>query len=202
MATTELSAASRARILEAAWERAVEQGPSAVSVKAIAAAAGVSRQLVYFHFTNRAGLLLAMARHHDTESGFRGRVAATRELEPVDGFEALLREWCAYLPELLPVARALEAAAITGDEGGPAWEDRIGELREAFRVALDRVATAGRLAAGWTAESAAAWACAHVEPGTWEQLVEVAGWSADDYTERTVRTLMDQLVAPGAKRIG
>ena len=189
MATTELSAETRSRILAAAWERAVEQGPGAVSVKAVAADAGVSRQLVYFHFTNRAGLLLAMARHHDTESGFRGRAAADPEARARRGFEALLREWCAYLPALLPVARALEAAAITGDEGGLAWEDRIGELREAFRLALERLAAAGRLASGWTVDAAAAWACAHVQPATWAQLVELCRWSPDAYTERTVGAL-------------
>ena len=43
-----------------------------VTVAEIAAATGVSRQLVYLHFYNRAGLLVAMARHHDGPSGFRG----------------------------------------------------------------------------------------------------------------------------------
>ena len=30
----------------------------------------------------------------------------------------MLRAWCDYVPEILPVARALEAALVTGDEGG------------------------------------------------------------------------------------
>jgi hypothetical protein len=30
--------------------------------------------------------------------------------------------------EILPVARALEAAVITGDEGGRAWQDRMDDL--------------------------------------------------------------------------
>ena len=44
-------------------------------MKDIAAAAGVSRQLVYFHYGNRAGLLTAMARHRDEASGFAQAVA-------------------------------------------------------------------------------------------------------------------------------
>src|SRR3954470_4835289 len=104
MTTTELSAETREQILDAAWHRVHEHGASAISVKDIAAAAGVSRQLVYFHYGNRAGLLTAMARHRDEASAFARAVAAG---EPLDG---LLRAWCDYVPEILPVVRALEAA--------------------------------------------------------------------------------------------
>src|SRR5215813_9184497 len=78
--TTELSADTRARILGTAWQLVQDRGAAAVTVKEVAAAAGVSRQLVYFHYQNRAGLLLAMARHRDRSSGFLRQVAATREL--------------------------------------------------------------------------------------------------------------------------
>src|SRR5262245_19637847 len=121
-----MSAATRARVLDAAWERVRQHGPAAVSVKDIAAAAGVSRQLVYFHYGNRAGLLTAMARHHD--EAFGREVVEAFRLPGIAALEALLRAWCAYLPDILPVARALEAALVTGDEGGTAWRDRMGEL--------------------------------------------------------------------------
>lgn len=194
MATTALSAATRTRILDAAWERVREDGAGAVDVKAIAAAAGVSRQLVYFHFENRAGLLTAMARHHDQASGFRRRVAAARSLEPVEALEALLREWCRYVRELMPVARALEAAAVTGDEGGSAWRDRMADLREAFRLALERVAEEGRLAPGWTVETAADWACARVQPATYAMLVDERGWRPKEFAERTIASVLGELV--------
>ena len=194
MTTTELSAETRARILGTAWRLVRERGPGAVTVKEVAAAAEVSRQLVYFHYQNRAGLLLAMARHQDRSSGFLRRVAATRDLPPVPGFEAFLRAWCAYLAEILPVARALEAAYITGDEGGEAWRDRMAELREACLIALDRIAGEGRLAPGWTAETAADWAWARVQPATWAHLVGMRGWDPGEYTECTVGSLLAELV--------
>jgi AcrR family transcriptional regulator len=198
MATTELSAGTRARILDAAWQRVRDHGTGAVSVKAIAEAAGVSRQLVYFHYRNRSGLLLAMARHRDKASGFPRQVAATRDLPPVDALEALLRAWCAYLPEMLPGARALEAALITGDEGGDAWLDRMSDLHEAYVRALRRVADEGRLASHWTVEAAADWTWARVQPSTWDHLVYHRGWSAREYTERTVDGLLAELVVPSA----
>jgi AcrR family transcriptional regulator len=195
MTTTELSADTRARILDTAWQLVQDRGTSAISVKEVAAAAGVSRQLVYFHYQNRAGLLLAMARHQDRSSGIRRRVAATRSLPALEGFEASLRELCAYLAEVTSVIWALEAAYITGDEGGEAWRDRMDELRQAYQVALEHVADAGRLAPGWTVELAADWTWSRVQPSTWAHLVGIRGWDPGTYTERTIGSLLAELIS-------
>jgi AcrR family transcriptional regulator len=197
--TSELSADTRARILDAAFRRVREGGTGAVSVKDIAAAAGVSRQLVYFHYGSRAGLLLAMARHRDEQSGFVGRVVAARELAPVPALEALLRAWCDYLPDVAAVARALEAALVTGDEGGTAWRERMRDLREALRRALDRIERDGRLAAGWTVARAADWAWSRIQPSTYAHLVDECGWPAAEYRRRTVASLLDELVSAPAR---
>ena len=162
-----------------------EHGTGAVSVKAIAEAAGVSRQLVYFHFRNRAGLLTAMTRHRDAASGFVARVTAAAALPPAAALEALLRAWCAYLPEILPVARALEAAHVTGDEGGEAWRDRMGGLREVIAAAVDRVARDGGLARGWSAATAADWLWAELQPAAFAHLA--AGAAGPPRTTRSGR---------------
>ena len=188
---------TRSRILEAAWELVGERGTTVgVTVAEIAAAAGVSRQLVYFHFENRAGLLAAMARHHDYESGFAGRVAAIRELPPTEALEGLLRAWCRYIPEILPVARALEAAEITGEEGGAAWRDRMDNLRGVFRAAVGRIEESGRLADGWTTETAADWVWARSHLESWQHLVVERGWSTKDYEERIVSSVLAEVLAP------
>ena len=62
------AADTRERIMETAWDLIRERGIADLTVAEIAAAAGVSRQLVYFHFANRAGLLVAMTRHQDARS--------------------------------------------------------------------------------------------------------------------------------------
>ena len=177
------------RILEKAWDLVTERGTVDVTVGEIAAAAGVSRQLVYFHFENRAGLLTAMARHRDETSGFVEAVAATRSMPPVEGLEQLLRAWCEYMPTIASVARALEVS----DDGGSAWRQRMGELRDALRVAVARV----DLAPAWTADAAADWAWSRIQPTTWQHLVGERGWTADEYTERTVRSLLAELVSRG-----
>jgi len=189
---------SRARILDTAWGLVRERGIDAVTVADIAAATGVSRQLLYVHFENRAGLLKAMARRHDVRSGFAGRAAETGALPPVAALERLLRLWFAYLPEILPVARALEAAAVNGDEGGLAWRDRMGDLRELFAAAVGRVAGDGRLAAGWTTTTATDWIWARAQPATFAHLVVDRAWPAADYTDRAVRSILSEVVSPGA----
>jgi AcrR family transcriptional regulator len=188
---------TRSRILEAAWSLVGErETTSGVTVAGIAAAAGVSRQLVYFHFENRAGLLAAMARHHDARSGFRERVAATRELPSAEGLEGLLRAWLGYVPEILPVARALEAAEIAGEDGGVAWRDRMDSLREVFRGAVAKIADDGRLAEGWTVETAADWVWARSHLETWQHLVGERGWSPADYAELSVRSILAEVLTP------
>jgi AcrR family transcriptional regulator len=182
---------TRTRILETAWRLARERGLGAVTVAEIAAAAGVSRQLVYVHFSNRAGLLVAMTRHQDARSGFRDRAWATRDLEPVAALEALIRAWHDYLPEILPVAAELEAAVITGEDGAEAWDDRMGELREAFRVAVERL----ELAPGWTVDTAADWAWARCQPSSWRHLVQERGWDPGEYARRTTASVLGEILA-------
>jgi hypothetical protein len=98
------------------------------------------------------------------------------------------------------VARALEAAATNGDEGGVAWRDRMGDLREVFAAAVERVDRDGRLAGGWTVASATDWVWARAQPATFHHLVVDRAWSADDYADRTVRSILAEVVAPGPGR--
>jgi AcrR family transcriptional regulator len=192
--TTNLSADTRKRILDAAWWAVRDRRSSRVSMKEIAEAAGVTRQLVYFHYGNRAGLLLAMARHRDEASGFRGRALASRDLAPDAALEALLGAWLDYLPELLPVARALEAAHLSGDEGGAAWQDRMEELHEALRFAVERISKAGGLASPWRVDAATDWIWARVQPSAWAHLVTERGWSPGDFRQRTIESLLAELL--------
>lgn len=196
MASTEISKETRDRILETAWKHARERGVDGLSVKDIAAAAGVSRQLIYFHYGNRAGLMLAMTRYQDERGPFARAVTRARELAPAEAFEALVRSWCEYVPEILPVARALEAALITGDEGGLAWKDRFADLHDILGWALNRVAKDGRLAADWTVETAADWAWAHLQVSVWDYLVEMRGWEPAECVERMTRSVVGELITP------
>lgn len=186
---------TRDRILEAAWGLVADRGASDVTMADVARAAGVTRQLVYFHFDTRAGLLVAMARHRDHVSGFLERVAATRQLPPVEALAALLAAWVEYVPAILPVARALEAGMARGEDEAAAWRDRMTDLREAFRLAVERVHAEGRLAATWTVDDAADWIWARSHLANHQHLVVERGWDADHYAQRTIASVLGDVVA-------
>jgi AcrR family transcriptional regulator len=191
---TEPGERTRTRILEAAWSEVRRRGTAEVTIARIAEAAGVTRQLVYFHFGNRAGLLTAMARHRDETSALPAEAAASRRMEPVGGLERLLRAWFVHVPDILPVSRALEAAMITGDEGGSAWRDRFAELHETLRIAFDRLARRGLLADGWTVSTATDWSWAAVQPAAWDYLVEERGWPPEEFVDLTIDLVLGRLV--------
>jgi AcrR family transcriptional regulator len=161
----------------------------------------VSRQAVYLHFGSRAGLLVAMARHHDRISGFAEQVARIGgSPEPADDLAQLVRAWCAYLPDILPVARALSAASTEDQDASSAWQDRMRALRDEFERVLAPLAAAGRLAPGWSTAEAAEWVWAMVHPDQWHHLVTECGWAAAAFTDRCAAAGAAVTIRPAAIR--
>ena len=78
----------RQHLLDETMAMVVEHGPTAVSMGAVADAAGVTRALVYKHFENKDALLVELYRREAAalDAAIRERVA-----EADDGFEPKLR---------------------------------------------------------------------------------------------------------------
>lgn len=186
---------TRDRLLQAAEDLIREVGVPVLTLAAVAKRAGVSRQAVYLHFGNRASLLVAMARRMDHVSGFVGRLVGSRTLEPVPAFRRMVELWLAYLPTILPVARALEAAAVAGDDGALAYHDRMDEWRAAIRVAVARLADAGALAHAWDVDRATDWVWAQMLPSVYDHLTGSRGWSGDDVVRATWTSMEATLLA-------
>jgi AcrR family transcriptional regulator len=184
---------TRERLLSAAWQVARERGSVQFTLAEVANLAGVSRQALYLHFDNRAGLLVEMARRIDHTSGFVSRVAAARKRSALPAFRQVLRLWYEHLGEILPVALALEAAAITADEGATAYHDRMQAWHETLRISIAALADAGRLRREWTVDQATDWVWARTQPTTYEYLVRQRRWSSDTVTERTIRSIVGEL---------
>jgi hypothetical protein len=68
--------------------------------------------------------------------------------------------------------------------------------REAFRIAVERVASDGRLAEGWAVETATDWVRARSHLTTWQHLVVERGWSPDDYKGRSIRSILAEVLSP------
>ena len=191
-------ASTRDRILDAAWTLASEQGVAELTLAEVGRAAGVSRQAVYLNFDNRAGLLLAMARRVDEASGFVARISATRELPARERFATMLRAWLAHIPRILPVARALEAATITGDEGAAVYQERMEQWRRAVGSAVRALAVAGELRPDWSPEEATDWVWAHTHPSVDHHLRLERGWPQERVAARLIDGLSRELLNPPA----
>ena len=101
-----------------------------------------------------------------------------------------MRAWLEYIPEILPVARQLHTAAVTGADGGEAWDRRMDELRRAFRYAARRV----ELREPWTAETAADWIWSRTHLTVYDQLVVTRGWPPREFADRTVGSVIAEIV--------
>jgi AcrR family transcriptional regulator len=190
---------TRSRLLQLAWERIASHGDAALSLVDLAREAGVSRQTLYLLFGSRAGLLLAMVEYRDARSAVVPRLARTREsMTPGDALEPYLRAWFEYLPEVFPVARALVAAARSGDsDAHAAWESRARLLRGGFLQMTRALHAAGALRPEWTPAAAADWLFSQTHVDAWQHLVVEARWKPKEAVDRIVATLRATLLVGG-----
>lgn len=180
---------TRGRVLAVAQEMIRERGNAAISLVEVASRAGLSRQSLYLLFGNRAGLLMALVDHLDSSNAGPGTLARARQERGRD-FEPYVRAWFEYLPVVLPVARALSAAAAAGDDDAlQAWQSRLGKLRQGFSQFTRALHSAGLLRPGWTDETAADWLLALTHVDMWQHLVVESGWKPSAYIDRIVATL-------------
>jgi AcrR family transcriptional regulator len=194
---------TRVCILEAAWALIRSRGVATVSMAEIADSAGVSRQALYLHFNNRTRLLLEMAQYHDEAARISERITqAIGSSSSVEALGIYVRTWCAYLPEILPVAGVL-AAAAPGDEAARAvWRERMRFLRDRGGVrVIERLAADGRLAEGWSVAEATDWLWSQLHPDNWRHLVGEADWKPRRYVDRLVNTLERVLLGDRTRRV-
>ena len=169
-------------ILAAAHALLEREPPASVSMDAVAAEAGYSRQAIYRHFGSRAGLLTALlARIDETE---RAQQAVAEILAAPSGrecVERLVAWWTGYVPRFAGIARGVLAAKHADDDLRIAWDDRMRALHEVCRAVVERCRVDATLAVSLSpAEGAdALWALLSVP--LWIQLREDAGWSAARY---------------------
>ena len=183
-------------MLAAAWEMMRGGGGAAgVTLAAVAKRAGVSRQAIYLFFGSRGGLLTAVTRHQDLTSGTaRKLLRAARSAAPRQSIGSVIKIWFDYLPQIHPVAMALQAAAASDREAKEAWSDRMSAIRDVFETIAIRLRESGDLAAGWTTTEAAdfMWSQAHFM--TWHQLVVERGWTSEKASRRVSEAIRKSIL--------
>jgi AcrR family transcriptional regulator len=189
------SATTREHILQVSWDL-IANHPTNLKLTEVAAKAGVSRQALYLHFRDRAGLLLALVRHMDATLDIGSKLAHVRAAP--DGAELLERAMrlnAGFWSEVLPVARILEAAQDHDPALGSAWRDRMAFRRKAFTAMIAQIDDMGELSPDWEIDDAAAllYATAHFD--TWRELTQHLGWIEDRYVSEMTRLLCRALLA-------
>jgi AcrR family transcriptional regulator len=201
MAAADSSSDVRTRILETAWRLIGDRKDASVTLLEIARGAGVSRQTVYVNFGSRAGLLMAMVEHRDAGSADLARMrSVTPDEGPEEVLETFVRSWYKYVQTIFPVAHALQTAAAGDEDARLAWESRMARLHRGLLALMQRLQSDGRLAQGWTPQSATDW-CHHlVHMDSWQHLVVEMGWRPQDVVQRTLQTLRAVLLTPAGRR--
>lgn len=148
----------------------------------VAEAAGLTRQALYLHFSNRTELLVEAARFMDEEAGLEEALAPVRAAE--SGRQALARLaafMAAFTPKVYRVAAAAEALRGSDEAAATAWEDRAAHRRRGLAGLARRLAAEGDLAEGWSVRAATDLLWALTSHGVWGYLVEDCGWSPAQY---------------------
>lgn len=200
MAPPKVSDETRHRILEVAFEMMSAQGRLDLGMAELAAEAGVSRQTLFYAFGNRAGLLVAMARHRDSSSEPVARIRALARGPGADRdtLMAFVDAWCDYLPDIYPVAIQLETASLHDPAAAAAWQDRI--FSQGIRLGLDliltRMAQAGALGDGPDPARRADLALSLLVPSAWRHLVVERGWSHEAFAASRRQLIVTVIAAP------
>ena len=185
--------ATQQLILEAARALFLEQGYGATTIKSISEKAGVAVSTVYSIYKNKRGILAAIREAWHQESGQREVYqAALSEPDPQRRIElfarATRRQW-----ETSAIMMSIYNGAAAVDP------EAAGELKEALagrRTNLSRfiTETASMLRPNLTHERAAAIYLALTHDAVYLELVEVFGWTPDEYETWLADILKQQLL--------
>ena len=191
---------TRHRILRAAWELMEERGAE-VRLVDVADRARVSRQALYLHFGDRAGLLIALVEFMDEALGLGDLVAHV--FAAPTGAEMLERTMELYVrmaPRIDRVAEVLETAQYEDEGLAAAWRNRMDNRQRVHRMIVQRISDEGQLAEGWTVDAAADLFYAITMPGPWRELTMELGWTPDDYRKHLSRFLERALIEDKSER--
>jgi AcrR family transcriptional regulator len=188
------SSETRAHILKVSWDLIAKHG-SNLKLTEVAKKAEVSRQALYLHFGDRAGLVIALVQHMDETLDLGNRLAYVRAAP--DGAELLhrvMRLNHEFWSEVFPVARILVAAQDDDPALRAAWRDRMAFRQKAFAGMIQKIADLGELSPELSVQEAAEFLYATTHFDSWRELTEHLGWTGDQYVARMARYMGEALL--------
>ncbi len=161
----------------------------------VARAAGVTRQTVYDHFSNRSEMLIAAILHFGDRLEIDARLAPSRTAP--DGrsrLAAYTKAMLEFYPEIYPLKQALMAMGQGDEEAKSAWANRMGAMKEGCQAAVDALQADGDLLDHLTVERAADLYLSLLNMDNWAACVLDSGWGSEEYLTEMQRVISLALV--------
>ncbi|MBB5708128.1 TetR/AcrR family transcriptional regulator [Sphingopyxis panaciterrulae] len=189
---------TRDRILAVARSIVDEKGEAAATMKAVAKGAGVSRQAVYLHFSDRSQLLSALSDYIDEKLGIGDWM---EQIEALDSGIAMLRMLavtrCQRSVGLVTLVRSVESGRFRNQAASSAWFRRHWwNIAWVERVIVRQLHTEGLLHPSWIMRDAATFLVTLFALRNWDDLTQVGGWSTDHYIETLSAVAVAALTSP------
>ena len=197
--TNARSRRTRAAVLAAAHAILKEEGFEALTMTAVAKRAGVTRVAVYMHFASRAKLVEAL---FDYVADVEGLAASLQAVWDAPDAVAALDRWAAHLaryhPRVLAVDRALQRVWRDDPDAAAHRRRVVSEKLANCRRLARRLDDEGRLAGGWTVQSATDMLFALISSDMIEALTVDRRWSRDRLAEHLALLFRSTFVSGGA----
>ncbi len=189
MAKKKAKGVTRGEILDAGLKLLMLKGPEVTALE-IAAAADVSRQMLYQYFGSRGGVLIALTARRDEEYGLKERLYKAIESESAeDRLNGWLKVWLCYANEVLPIAIELNRLRYTDADAASAWDARMQDLHSWIRDLVISLHTEKSLKSHWTVATATDFIFATASIQLYETLTLDRKWSR----RKTIKTISETL---------
>ncbi|MFI9402731.1 TetR/AcrR family transcriptional regulator [Nocardia sp. NPDC052316] len=194
--------ANRAKMLAAARELFTTRGYTATTIKAIADAAGMAVQTLYFTFATKRAILselLDVEIAGDTEpvaTMDRPWFAAAVAAAPAEQIRLQVAAAATIYARVSPLLEVVRSAASTDVELAELWQTNIAQRRLVQLRLATALAAKTPLRHGITEDRAADIALTVLAPETYRLLVHERGWTSQEWESWAMDALTLQLLPP------